>query len=207
MSFVIEKESCFPCRHLLERLNDAAPSPSWHDLRSRPSGPKGFSERLEKFLEVEKDYVDGSLVVAINGKFGSGKSTLIEMWNNDIAQRRDGGEWSPMPVILNAWESDHCGDPMIAILSGLIEAADKWRKPAETQTGKLKEAAKTVAWFTVAMLNGITSKVGSMRSRQGKSPKRKLRNPQSRISSKLSAKGWRRCKLSSSDLENPSAAR
>lgn len=122
-------------------------------------GRKEFCKRLEKFLEVEKDYVEGSLVVALNGRFGSGKSALIEMWHNDIATRRGEGEWCPMPVILNAWESDHCGDPMIAILSGLIGAAERWAKP-KPEAGKLKKAAKDVLWFSVGLANSFVSKVG-----------------------------------------------
>lgn len=123
-------------------------------------GRKGFCDRLERFLDVEKDYVEGGLVVAINGRFGSGKSALIEMWHNSISEQREGGGWSPMPVILNAWESDHCGDPMIAILSGLIAETERWGKLPKAQTGKLKQAAKDVAWFSVAVANEIASKVG-----------------------------------------------
>jgi len=41
---------------------------------------KAFSQRLEEFIAVEHDYIEGSLVVALSSKYGSGKSTFLKMW-------------------------------------------------------------------------------------------------------------------------------
>lgn len=131
-----------------------APSTFEHDLLNL----KPFAERLEKWLMVEHDYVEGSLVVALEAGFGSGKTTLIEMWRNDLLARRDNGEFCPMPVVLNAWESDYCGEPLVAILAGLQEALEHWHgKDKPDNVSKFKEAAKDVAYFGLALANGFAA--------------------------------------------------
>lgn len=114
-----------------------------------------FARRLESYISVEKDYVDGSLVVTLDAPFGSGKSTFLEMWKDSLTKKREEGEFVPMPITLNAWESDFCGDPLVAILSGLLGAVDQWKGPAKPDKSKLKEAAKDAAWFAVGLANGF----------------------------------------------------
>lgn len=117
---------------------------------------------------VENDYVKGSLVVALNAGFGSGKTTFIEMWRNSLLARREAGEFVPMPVVLNAWENDHCGDPLLAILAGLVEVIDKWEGNDKPDKSRLKEAAKDVLWFAAALTNEVASKVGLDAMKAGK---------------------------------------
>ena len=121
-------------------------------------GREQFSQKLEKFVLVEKDYVEGSLVIALNGGFGSGKSAFIEMWASSLTERRGKGEFAPMPVILNAWESDHCGDPLISILSGLLKAVKSWKGDDKPNESKLREAAKDVGWFAAGLVNEFSAK-------------------------------------------------
>ena len=49
-------------------------------------GLSDFADRLEAFIEVERDFVDGSLVIALNSSFGSGKSTFLRMWKSKIEE-------------------------------------------------------------------------------------------------------------------------
>jgi len=119
---------------------------------------KSFSDRLERFIEVEHQFVEGSLVLALNGGFGSGKSTFIEMWKNSLLERRASGGFVPMPVILNAWESDHCGDSLVAILSGLLEAVENWKGPNAPSGRGLQEAVKDVGWFATGLANEFLAK-------------------------------------------------
>ena len=76
-----------------------------HDLLQR----KEFAEKLEAFLQVEKDFVDEGLVVALNASFGSGKTQFLEMWqkrlrNPDELFQISG--FNPITLYLNAWKSD-----------------------------------------------------------------------------------------------------
>lgn len=45
---------------------------------------QGFSKQLEQFIDTEHAFVDGSLVIALSSKFGSGKSTFLNMWRTAI---------------------------------------------------------------------------------------------------------------------------
>jgi hypothetical protein len=121
-------------------------------------GLKPFCDKLERYLIVEHDYVDGGLVVGLNAGFGSGKTTLIEMWENDLLLRRKQEKDAPQPVVLNAWKSDYCGDPLSAILAGLIDAVSA-SGTADGNTAALKDAAKNAAWFITGLANQVTAKV------------------------------------------------
>jgi hypothetical protein len=70
---------------------------------------KKFSEKLERFLMVEHDFVDGSLVVSLNAPFGAGKSTFLSMWKSDFDKRRETNPTLPKAVIIttlqNTWNA------------------------------------------------------------------------------------------------------
>lgn len=113
---------------------------------------QGFSERLEKFIETEHAFVDGSLVIALNSKFGFGKSTFLRMWQAAIESKER--KLKPLVIPLNAWESDYNGDPLFAIVSALAEAVEKTGGNADS----LVEAAKTAGWFATAIGSQLVTK-------------------------------------------------
>lgn len=118
---------------------------------------KGFSEKLEKYLLVDHDFIEGSLVVSLNAPFGSGKSTFLTMWRSDLERRRVSDPTKPLIITLNAWESDYCGDPLLSVISGLIKALE----PISERVGAveaLREAAKDVWWFGVGLANSLVEK-------------------------------------------------
>ncbi|MES2505388.1 MAG: P-loop NTPase fold protein [Verrucomicrobiota bacterium] len=126
---------------------------------------KPFCERLEKYLLVDFDYADGSLVTALDAGFGCGKTTFLEMWKNDLLVRRAGGAFVPMPVILNAWESDYCGDPLVAILAGLLKSLEQWKgadAPEKKEKTALRKSANKVAWIAAALTNDLVAKATGM---------------------------------------------
>lgn len=119
---------------------------------------KQFCERLETFIGVEHDYVEGSLVLSLNAGFGCGKTTFIDMWRSSLLDRRADNQFVPIPVILNAWESDHCGDPLLAILAGLVAAVEQWKGPGAPDKHAFKEAAKDVCWFATGLASELVAK-------------------------------------------------
>ena len=113
-----------------------------------------FAKRLEKFILVESDYVEGSLVIGLSSKFGSGKTTFLKMWMTSIQEDKD-KEYKPLVVFLNAWESDYYGDPLFAIISALIDGLEKKGASAK----KLVDAAKDVGWFAFTIGGQVVKKI------------------------------------------------
>ncbi len=79
---------------------------------------ENFGDLLYAFLRSEYMLADDSFVVALTGGFGSGKSHFLEMWENKIRSLEDP---KPQIVHLNAWESDHSGEPILAIVSAIAK--------------------------------------------------------------------------------------
>jgi hypothetical protein len=119
---------------------------------------KSFSEKLEKFLLVEHDFVEGSLVISLNGQFGAGKTTFLSMWKSDLQERQIANLTLPKTVVINAWESDYCGDPLLSIVDGLIEVTRE--NPSESESNapsRLRNAAKDLGWFATGLANQMAS--------------------------------------------------
>lgn len=111
-----------------------------------------FSERLQKFIKVECDFVEGSLVLALSSRFGSGKTTFLRMWQKELENQED----APLVISLNAWESDYYGDPLFAIVSALIRCLQE--KKDDESANALLEAAKDIGWYATAIGNQIVQK-------------------------------------------------
>ena len=120
-------------------------------------GLRPFADRLQGFIEVEDQFVDGSLVIALSSKFGSGKTTFFQMWKADLDSRAKDPN-TPLVISLNAWESDYYGDPLFAIISGLI---DRVRENAES-ADSIVDAAKDIGWFATAIGGQIVKKVSGI---------------------------------------------
>lgn len=107
---------------------------------------KPFASRLQRFIEVEHHFVEGSLVIALSSRYGSGKTTFLNMWANDL-RNQDG----VLLVQLNAWESDYCGDPLFAIVSGLVHQIPE----GDERSHSIIEAAKDLGWFATSIGNQL----------------------------------------------------
>lgn len=111
-----------------------------------------FAERLEKFIAVEQNFVQGSLVLALNSRFGFGKTTFLNMWRNKLDCSDDEGK--PLVISLNAWESDYFGDPLFAIISSLVDSLKDHQQSADS----LINAAKDFGWFATAIGGQVVRK-------------------------------------------------
>ncbi len=74
-------------------------------------GRKEYAEVLSSVVEA---FVDGA-VIALNGAWGTGKTTFLKMWKQHLMNL-------DFPVIYyNAWEDDICEEPMLSMLRELKE--------------------------------------------------------------------------------------
>ena len=75
------------------------------------------------FCSLVKMYSSTGCVIALNGEWGTGKTTFVKMLMQVL--KKDGGH----PLYFNAWENDYVSDPLIALLAELKELSpnsDKW---------------------------------------------------------------------------------
>lgn len=116
-------------------------------------GLREFSQRLLRFIDVEHHFVDGSLVVGLSSKYGSGKTTFFRMLKDDL--NKGDSIIGPVTVVsLNAWESDYYGDPLFSIVSALVGSI----KESGKEAGSIISAAKDLGWFTTALGSQVVSK-------------------------------------------------
>jgi hypothetical protein len=72
--------------------------------------------KREKYAEILTSIInnsDSGFVLAINNKWGSGKTTFVKMWEKHL--EKEGFK----TVFFNAWENDHEKEPLVAILAVL----------------------------------------------------------------------------------------
>lgn len=122
-------------------------------------GRECFAKQIETYLE-ESFSSDSSLVISINGPFGSGKSDFIDRWRNRIQSTNQGNYKA---ILINAWESDFCDDPLLPLLSEVIEklqgiTEENSNKAGENENIKnLKEKGAKVLQFSLLLANSLFS--------------------------------------------------
>ena len=120
---------------------------------------QSFSSRLGAFIKTENYFVEGGLVISLNAPFGAGKSTFIEMWQQEMLASYKDDQTLPLPILVNAWEDDYCGDPMLSLVRSLSATLLRNQDQSSKKKGeKLKETAKDVAWLTLGLANEVASK-------------------------------------------------
>ena len=76
-----------------------------------------------------------SLVVSLNGQWGTGKTFLLKRWQKNLEQE------GFHAIYFNAWEDDFCDDPLIAIIGQLSEFLERKERLKE-YAPKIKKALK-----------------------------------------------------------------
>ena len=104
-------------------------------------GRKEYAEVLTSIVET---FVGGA-VIALNGAWGTGKTTFLKMWKQHMMNEG-------FPVIYyNAWEDDICEEPMLSMLRELKELNkedgldDVFKTGAKVVTGALSGAFTAAA--------------------------------------------------------------
>lgn len=75
----------------------------------------GYRKYAEVLTGMVQMYQETGCVIAINGKWGIGKTTFVKMWQADLSKQQIS------TIYFNAWETDYFSDPLVAILGELKE--------------------------------------------------------------------------------------
>ena len=77
-------------------------------------------EQIAPILTTIADvYSDSGAVLAIDGEWGSGKTTFVKMWRQYLINN------GYKTLYFNAWETDFIEDPLIALMGELKEVVVK----------------------------------------------------------------------------------
>lgn len=72
-------------------------------------GREKYANVLTSIIEAYKD----GFVLAVNGRWGTGKTTFMKMWKQSLEEK------GYKTIFFNAWENDFVSEPMVAILGEL----------------------------------------------------------------------------------------
>ena len=97
---------------------------------------------------------DQNFCLSINGAWGSGKSFVLQMIEEALSKKQE-----YVIVKYDAWANSFYADPLIAILSCIIDGVDNKLYLVEQYDKKIKNAAKT----TEATLAKISSKIKTLK--------------------------------------------
>ena len=82
--------------------------------------------------------LEGPCVLAIDAMWGNGKTTFLRMWAQHLRKEK-------FPVVeFNAWETDHAGDPFVALSSELTKGLRECEGTDKGLTEKITNAATGV---------------------------------------------------------------
>lgn len=104
----------------------------------------------EKYAKILTQVVDGysksGCVLALNGKWGTGKTTFVKMWKQHLLNNGYNA------LYFNAWSQDYVEDPLVALISELEEL----NKSADS-----KEKYKNIVAATGRIILSASVAVGS----------------------------------------------
>ena len=107
-------------------------------------------------LSLIRMYASSGCVIALNGEWGTGKTTFIKMFMQKL--KNEGGH----PLYFNAWENDYVSDPLIALLAELKELSSdssKWDKVISSGGKILTSITTSIAKSFIKNKIGIDSNV------------------------------------------------
>ncbi|MCR1025769.1 KAP family NTPase [Cellulophaga baltica] len=105
-------------------------------------------EYAEVLTSIVDSYAEG-FVLAINNKWGTGKSTFVRMWEQYLKNEKFS------TLYFNAWENDFQPEVMIALLSELSELREKGSSDFDPV---LKKAARFLKKAAPAVAKGVAAK-------------------------------------------------
>lgn len=119
-------------QQLRNRLNDIYIDPE-EPFANDALDRKKYAEILTSVVD---SYSFSGCVLAVNGRWGTGKTTFVKMWQAFLAKN------GYKTLFFNAWESDYMDDPLVALVSEVREL--------NADDSKFKEVAKNVGKIIMA---------------------------------------------------------
>lgn len=120
-------------------------------------GRKDAAHQLERLIAN----APGPYVIAMTSEWGSGKTFFLKAWEKDLRDRH-----RPC-VYFNAWETDHAGDPLLALTGCITDSLEKQsfiehkhlKTLAESASKIVAQAPGTFAKIAVGLANHYTKGV------------------------------------------------
>lgn len=112
------------------------------------------SQYAHPLREIVKSYSDGC-VLAINGKWGTGKTTFVKMWQEYLEK------YDIRTLYYNAWENDFISDPLVSLLGELskyngVDGAKEKMESVVSVAGKIfLDMVPAIAGSIVKKVSGI----------------------------------------------------
>lgn len=108
----------------------------------------GRAQYANALTSIVKAYSETGCVLAINGEWGTGKTTFVKMWLSHLRQN------NYRTIYFNAWETDYVSDPLVALvgeLKGIIGDNEKYREISS----KIGKILVSVGKFALKQTTGI----------------------------------------------------
>tara|TARA_Y100000385_G_scaffold115007_1_gene119478 strand:- start:68 stop:1489 length:1422 start_codon:yes stop_codon:yes gene_type:complete len=114
---------------------------------------KSFYTNLKNHSVAECSYIEGSFVLSLNSKFGSGKSCFFEMMKKELEKEQYN------VIHINAWKNDFFDEPIITIASEIIDYLNNQKSSNNDVIKKLKDTLVTVIGSAAISSNQIIDRV------------------------------------------------
>ncbi len=115
-------------------------------------GRKPYAQNIREMLADETE----PIVVAVNGKWGCGKTFFLERFAREYEKDGKGG----VCIYLNAWECDYLSNPLLFLLSGIQEAVSDPSKGALSDPQLLEQFIGLLGKIVKNMLSKIPFGIG-----------------------------------------------
>ena len=110
---------------------------------------KDFADRLTTVIKTFYPFYDDAFVLGLNAKYGAGKTTFLKMWQRQLEV---GGH---TVIYINAWETDFDDEPLVPIISSLLDGVKKGKGLKKLKTA-LRGTLGTVALASNNLLGHAT---------------------------------------------------
>lgn len=142
MIFVVLKE-----KNMKSRL-DALEIPSDNPFQNCKLDREKYAKVL---TDIVMTYKDGC-VLALNGKWGTGKTTFVNMWQQSLVKEEF------VTINFNAWKNDFISDPIIGLVGELKDSIKEMKTPEEQKmiiTPLINTTAKLISKNKLTLIKGI----------------------------------------------------